>query len=141
MLPYTLRDLEDIAFTHAIPKNWRLVTIEDMPELIGLRQPVLLERCQSVAKVTAKDLVEAAPRMSMDRLLNQELRNCQRARPSCWSRAWIGCSTRRIGCSISSKRPGWTRRARLRAAMERRKDGWPPKTKNNGEPRKGGEMG
>src|SRR4051794_5494919 len=68
------------AFTHAIPKSWRLVTIEDMPELIGLPHANVVNLFyskggQSVAKVTAEDLVEAALRMGMDGLLNQELRD------------------------------------------------------------------
>ena len=68
------------AFTHAIPKGWRLVTIEDMPELIGLPHANVVNLFyskggQSVAKVTAEDLVEAALRMGMDGLLNQELRD------------------------------------------------------------------
>jgi type IV secretion system protein VirB11 len=68
------------AFTHAIPRDWRLVTIEDMPELIGLPHTNVVNLFyskggQSVAKVTAEDLVEAALRMGMDGLLNQELRD------------------------------------------------------------------
>lgn len=68
------------AFTHAIPRGWRLVTIEDMPELIGLPHTNIVNLFyskggQSVAKVTAEDLVEAALRMGMDGLLNQELRD------------------------------------------------------------------
>lgn len=68
------------AFTHAIPKDWRLVTIEDMPELIGLPHANVVHLFyskggQSVANVTAEDLVEAALRMGMDGLLNQELRD------------------------------------------------------------------
>lgn len=68
------------AFTHGIPSNWRLVTIEDMPELIGLPHANVVNLFyskggQSVARVTAEDLVEAALRMGMDGLLNQELRD------------------------------------------------------------------
>ncbi len=68
------------AFTHAIPANMRLVTIEDMPELIGLPHANVVHLFyskggQSVAKVSAEDLVEAALRMGMDGLLNQELRD------------------------------------------------------------------
>lgn len=68
------------AFTHAIPASWRLVTIEDMPELIGLPQDNVVNLFyskggQSTANVRAEDLVEAALRMSMDGLLNQELRD------------------------------------------------------------------
>ena len=68
------------AFTHAIPKSWRLVTIEDMPELIGLPHENVVHLFyskggQSVANVTPEGLVEAALRMGMDGLLNQELRD------------------------------------------------------------------
>lgn len=68
------------AFTHAIPINDRLVTIEDMPELIGLPHANVVNLFyskggQSVAKVSAEDLVEAALRMGMDGLLVQELRD------------------------------------------------------------------
>jgi type IV secretion system protein VirB11 len=68
------------AFTHAIPSHWRIVTIEDMRELIGLPQPNVVNLFyskggQGVSKVTAEDLVEAALRMGMDGLLNQELRD------------------------------------------------------------------
>ena len=68
------------AFTHAIPRTWRIVTIEDMPELLSLPQPNVVNLFyskggQSVARVTAEDLVEAALRMGMDGLLNQELRD------------------------------------------------------------------
>lgn len=47
------------AFTHAIPKGSRLVTIEDMPELIGLPHANVVHLFyskggQSVAKVTAE---------------------------------------------------------------------------------------
>jgi len=68
------------AFTHAIPSAWRIVTVEDMPELIGLPQPNVVNLFyskggQSVARVSAEDLVEAALRMGMDGLLNQELRD------------------------------------------------------------------
>ena len=68
------------AFTHAIPSGWRLVTIEDMPELVGLPHANVVNLFyskggQSVARVNAEDLVEAALRMGMDGLLNQELRD------------------------------------------------------------------
>jgi type IV secretion system protein VirB11 len=68
------------AFTHAIPTSWRLVTIEDMPELTGLAHANVVNLFyskggQSVANVSAEDLVEAALRMGMDGLLNQELRD------------------------------------------------------------------
>jgi type IV secretion system protein VirB11 len=68
------------AFTHAIPPGWRLVTIEDMPELVGLPHANVVNLFyskggQSVANVSAEDLVESALRMGMDGLLNQELRD------------------------------------------------------------------
>ena len=68
------------AFTHAIPAGWRLVTIEDMPELTGLPHANVVNLFyskggQSVANTRAEDLVEAALRMGMDGLLNQELRD------------------------------------------------------------------
>ena len=68
------------AFTHAIPPDWRLVTIEDMPELTGLPHANVVNLFyskggQSVAHTRAEDLVEAALRMGMDGLLNQELRD------------------------------------------------------------------
>ena len=68
------------AFTHAIPRSWRLVTVEDMPELLGLPHANVVHLFyskggQSAANVTAEDLVEAALRMGMDGLLNQELRD------------------------------------------------------------------
>jgi type IV secretion system protein VirB11 len=68
------------AFTHAIPRDWRLVTIEDMPELTSLPHANVVnlfysKGSQSVASTRAEDLVEAALRMGMDGLLNQELRD------------------------------------------------------------------
>ena len=68
------------AFTHAIPANRRLVTIEDMPELTGLPHANVVNLFyskggQSIAHTRAEDLVEAALRMGMDGLLNQELRD------------------------------------------------------------------
>jgi len=68
------------AFTHAIPRSWRLVTIEDMPELVGLPHANVVNLFyskggQSIAGTRAEDLVEAALRMGMDGLLNQELRD------------------------------------------------------------------
>jgi len=68
------------AFTHAIPAGWRLVTIEDMPELIGLPHANVVSLFyskggQSTARVSAEDLVEAALRMGMDGILMQELRD------------------------------------------------------------------
>ena len=60
--------------------GWRLVTIEDMPELTGLPHANVVNLFyskggQSVANTRAEDLVEAALRMGMDGLLNQELRD------------------------------------------------------------------
>ena len=68
------------AFTHAVPHGWRLVTIEDMPELVGLPHANVVNLFyskggQSAARVSAEDLVEAALRMGMDGLLMQELRD------------------------------------------------------------------
>ncbi len=68
------------AFTHAIPNGWRLVTIEDMPELVGLPHGNVVslfysKGAQSIARVSAEDLVEAALRMGMDGILMQELRD------------------------------------------------------------------
>jgi type IV secretion system protein VirB11 len=68
------------AFTHAIPRSWRLVTIEDMPELMDLPHANVVNLFyskggQSIARTRAEDLVEAALRMGMDGLLNQELRD------------------------------------------------------------------
>jgi type IV secretion system protein VirB11 len=68
------------AFTHAVPRSWRLVTIEDMPELVGLPHANVVNLFyskggQSIASTRAEDLVEAALRMGMDGLLNQELRD------------------------------------------------------------------
>jgi type IV secretion system protein VirB11 len=65
---------------HAIPRSWRLVTIEDMPELVGLPHANVVNLFyskggQSIASTRAEDLVEAALRMGMDGLLNQELRD------------------------------------------------------------------
>jgi type IV secretion system protein VirB11 len=68
------------AFTHAIPRGWRVVTIEDVRELIGLPQINVVNLMyskgdQSVAKVSAEDLVAASLRMGPDCILNQELRD------------------------------------------------------------------
>ena len=68
------------AFTHAIPPAWRLVTIEDTPELINLPVPNVQSLFyskggQSIARTTAEDLVDAALRMGPDGILLQELRD------------------------------------------------------------------
>ena len=68
------------AFTHAIPLSWRLITIEDMQEMINLphRNVVHLlysKGRQSVADVDSDDLVAASLRMGPDGLFHQELRD------------------------------------------------------------------
>jgi len=68
------------AAIHAAPLNWRLVTIEDMPELIGLPHGNVVNLFyskggQSVATTTPESLVETALRMGVDGLLMQELRD------------------------------------------------------------------
>ena len=68
------------SFTHAIPPDWRIVTVEDTPELIDLPCPntvhlLYSKGMQSVARVSSTDLVEAALRMGIQGLLVQELRD------------------------------------------------------------------
>ena len=68
------------SFVHCIPHMARIVTVEDMQELIALAHPDVVNLLyskgrQSVANVQADDLVEAALRMGMDALLVQELRD------------------------------------------------------------------
>lgn len=68
------------AFANCIPADNRIVTIEDMPEIVGMAQPNVVnffysKGGQSIAKVQPEDLVEAALRTGMDWLLNQELRD------------------------------------------------------------------
>ncbi len=68
------------AFIHRVPKLMRLVTIEDLQELIGLPLHNVVHLLyskggQSVSKHNAEDLVAAALRMGMDGMLNQELRD------------------------------------------------------------------
>ncbi|GAC1497205.1 MAG: P-type DNA transfer ATPase VirB11 [Steroidobacteraceae bacterium] len=63
-----------------IPLSWRLVTIEDTREIIGLRHENVTHMLysnggQSVASTSAEELVHAAMRMGMDGLLLQEVRN------------------------------------------------------------------
>ena len=58
------------SFTHAIPPDWRIVTVEDTPELIDLPCPntvhlLYSKGMQSVARVSSTDLVEAALRMGI----------------------------------------------------------------------------
>ncbi|PWC40953.1 P-type DNA transfer ATPase VirB11 [Azospirillum sp. TSO35-2] len=68
------------ALIQAIPREERLVTIEDTAEFIGLpqRNRVALfysKGDQGVARVRPEDLIEAALRMRPDRVLMQELRD------------------------------------------------------------------
>lgn len=68
------------AFTNSIRLTARIVTVEDMPEILGLPHENVVnlfysEGGQGTARVTAEDLIVAALRMGMDVLLMQELRN------------------------------------------------------------------
>ena len=69
------------AFIHAIPLDWRIVTVEDMEEVIGLRHENVVNllypkgKDQGLSKHTAEDCTEAALRLDMDILINQELRD------------------------------------------------------------------
>ena len=69
------------AFLEAIPLDWRLVTVEDMEEIINLRHPNVVNllypkgKGQSVSNHTAEDCIEAALRLDMDMLLCQEIRD------------------------------------------------------------------
>lgn len=68
------------AFTQSIRREARIVTVEDMPEIIGLPHENVVnmfysEGRQGTARVSAEDLIVAALRMGMDYLLMQELRN------------------------------------------------------------------
>lgn len=68
------------AFTNSIRREARIVTVEDMPEIIGLAHENVVnmfysEGRQGTARVSAEDLIVAALRMGMDYLLMQELRN------------------------------------------------------------------
>lgn len=69
------------AFLEAIPLDWRLVTVEDMEEIINLPHANVVNllypkgRGQSVSNHTAEDCIEAALRLDMDMLLNQEVRD------------------------------------------------------------------
>jgi type IV secretion system protein VirB11 len=67
-------------YVNCIPYDCRIVTVEDMHELIGLKQPNIVNTFyskggQSIAKVGAGELVENSMRLGMDWLLNQELRD------------------------------------------------------------------
>jgi type IV secretion system protein VirB11 len=68
------------AFTNSIRLSARIVTIEDMPEILGLSHENVVnmfysEGGQGTARIAAEDLIVAALRMGMDVLLMQELRN------------------------------------------------------------------
>ncbi len=68
------------AFTNSIRHEARIVTVEDMPEILGLPHENVVnlfysEGGQGTACVTAEELIAAALRMGMDYLLMQELRN------------------------------------------------------------------
>jgi type IV secretion system protein VirB11 len=63
-----------------IPLSWRLVTIEDTREIIGVEHEnvthmLYSEGRQGVASTSAEELVQAAMRMGMDGLLLQEVRS------------------------------------------------------------------
>ncbi len=67
-------------YVNCISTDCRIVTVEDMRELIGLKQPNVVNTIyskggQSVARVGAEQLVENSMRLGMDWLLNQELRD------------------------------------------------------------------
>jgi type IV secretion system protein VirB11 len=69
------------AFLEAIPMDWRIVTVEDMEEIINMAHPNVVNllypkgKDQGVSKHTAEDCIEAALRLDMDMLVNQELRD------------------------------------------------------------------
>lgn len=69
------------ASLEAIPLDWRLVTVEDMEEIINLAHANVVNllypkgRGQSVSNHTAEDCIEAALRLDMDMLLCQEVRD------------------------------------------------------------------
>jgi type IV secretion system protein VirB11 len=69
------------AFLEAIPMDWRIVTVEDMEEIINMAHPNVVNplypkgKDQDVSKHTAGDCIEAALRLDMDILVNQELRD------------------------------------------------------------------
>ena len=69
------------AFLEAVPLDWRLVTVEDMEEVINLQHRNVVNllypkgRGQGVSDHTAEDCIEAALRLDMDMLINQELRD------------------------------------------------------------------
>jgi len=68
------------AFIEEIPRDERLITIEDTAEFTGLPQRNVVglfysKGDQGIAKVQAEDLIAAALRMRPDRVLMQELRD------------------------------------------------------------------
>lgn len=69
------------AFIHAIPLDRRIVTVEDMEEVINLPHKNVVNllypkgKGQGLSKHTAEDCTEAALRLDMDVLINQELRD------------------------------------------------------------------
>lgn len=69
------------AFLEAVPLDWRLVTVEDMEEVINLRHRNVVNllypksKGQGVSSHTAEDCIEAALRLDMDMLVNQECRD------------------------------------------------------------------
>lgn len=69
------------SFMHAVPLDWRIVTVEDMEEVINLPHPNVVNllypkgKGQGVSQHTAEDCTEAALRLDMDMLVNQELRD------------------------------------------------------------------
>ena len=67
-------------FVNCISRDCRIVTVEDMRELINMIQPNVVNTIyskggQSVSRVSAEELVENSMRLGMDWLLNQELRD------------------------------------------------------------------
>lgn len=69
------------AFVNAIPLDRRIVTVEDMEEVINLPHKNVVNllypkgKGQGLSKHTAEDCTEAALRLDMDVLINQELRD------------------------------------------------------------------
>ena len=69
------------AFLEAIPLDWRIVTVEDMEEIINMEHQNVVNLLypkgehQGVSKHTAEHCIEAALRLDMDILINQELRD------------------------------------------------------------------
>lgn len=69
------------AFINAIPLDRRIVTVEDMEEVINLAHKNVVNllypkgKGQGLSKHTAEDCTEAALRLDMDVLINQELRD------------------------------------------------------------------